>query len=51
MSAYNLDFINSGKVLFDLYRETHNAKYKKAMDLLVKQLDRHPRTLKGAFWQ
>lgn len=45
MSTYNLDFINSGKVLFDVYRETGNDKYKKAMDELIKQLKRHPRTL------
>ena len=50
MATYNLDFINPGKVLFDLYRETHDVKYKKAMDVLVKQLEHHPRTLKGGFW-
>lgn len=50
MCTYNLDFVNPGKVLFELYHETKNEKYKKAMDLLVKQLSRHPRTLEGAFW-
>ncbi|UYU39400.1 glycoside hydrolase family 88 protein [Bacteroides salyersiae] len=50
MSTYNLDFINSGKVLFDVYRETGNDKYKKAMDELIKQLKRHPRTLEGGYW-
>ena len=35
MSTYNLDYINSGKVLFDLYKETGKEKYKAAMDLLV----------------
>ena len=50
MSTYNLDFINSGKVLFDLYRETGDVRYKKAMDTLIKQLQRQPRTLKGGFW-
>lgn len=50
MATYNLDFINPGKVLFELYRETHDVKYKKAMDVLVKQLEHHPRTLKGGFW-
>ena len=28
MSTYNLDYINSGKVLFDLYKETGKEKYK-----------------------
>lgn len=50
MDDYNLDFINPGKVLFDVYRETGDKKYKKAMDVLVRQLSRHPRTLEGAFW-
>ena len=50
MAAYNLDFINSGKVLFDLYRETDDARYRKAMDTLIRQLRNQPRTLKGGFW-
>ena len=50
MAAYNLDFINSGKVLFDLYRETGDARYRKAMDTLIRQLRNQPRTLKGGFW-
>ena len=50
VETYNLDYINSGKVLFDLYRETGKEKYKTAMDVLVKQLKNHPRTLEGAYW-
>ena len=38
MSTYNLDFINSGKLLFPLYHKSGKTKYKKAMDLLYKQL-------------
>lgn len=49
-STYNLDFINSGKVLFDLYRETGDQRYKAAMDILIKQLKNQPRTLEGGFW-
>lgn len=49
-STYNIDYINSGKVLFDLYRETGEAKYKKAMDVLIDQMKMHPRTLEGAYW-
>ena len=37
-------------MLFDLYRETGEAKYKKAMDVLVAQMKVHPRTLEGAYW-
>lgn len=50
MDDYNLDFINPGKVLFDVYKQTGDQKYKLAMDVLVRQLKRHPRTLEGAFW-
>ena len=50
VETYNLDYINSGKVLFDLYRETGKEKYKIAMDALIKQLKNHPRTLEGAYW-
>lgn len=50
MEDYNVDFINSGKVLFDAYRITGDQKYKKAMDLLVRQMKRHPKTFEGGFW-
>ncbi len=48
--TYNIDFINAGKVLFTVYRETGDAKYRKAMDLLIKQLRNHPRTHVGGYW-
>lgn len=50
VETYNIDYINSGKVLFDVYRETGKEKYRLAMDLLVNQMILHPRTLEGAFW-
>lgn len=49
-ATHNLDFINSGKVLFDLYRETGDQRYRKAMDTLIRQLKNQPRTLEGGFW-
>lgn len=49
-ASYNIDFINSGKVLFDCYRQTGKEKYRKAMDLLVDQMRHHPRTCDGAYW-
>ena len=49
-SSYNVDFVNSGKVLFDIYKETGNKKYKLAMDVLIKQLKDQPRTLEGGYW-
>jgi unsaturated rhamnogalacturonyl hydrolase len=50
MESYNLDFVNSGKVLFDLYNETHDQRYRLAMDTLAKQLKNQPRTCDGGFW-
>ena len=50
MSDYNIDKINSGKVLLTLYKVTGNDKYKKAAYILREQLDKHPRTKEGGFW-
>ena len=49
-SDYNIDMINAGKILFNLYETTKNEKYLKAMQLLRKQLKEHPRTSEGGFW-
>lgn len=50
VETYNIDYINPGKILFDLYKETGKEKYKLAIERLVKQMEVHPRTLEGAFW-
>ncbi len=47
---YNIDNINSGKILFLLYDETGDERYKKAADALRNQLDTHPRTPSGGLW-
>ncbi len=47
---YNLDDINEGRVLFDLYKKTGKEKYKKAIFLLRGQLEKQPRTVTGNFW-
>lgn len=47
---YNIDNINNGKLLFDLYRETGDERYRQAADSLREQLRNHPRTSEGAFW-
>jgi unsaturated rhamnogalacturonyl hydrolase len=47
---FNLDQINPGKMLFDLYAATGEEKYRKAIELLRDQLRRHPRTRSGGFW-
>ncbi|MFT3739491.1 MAG: glycoside hydrolase family 88 protein [Breznakibacter sp.] len=50
VETYNIDYINPGKILFDVYEQTGDRKYKLAMDRLAAQMKMHPRTLEGAFW-
>lgn len=50
LSEYNIDRLNSGKMLFKLYDLTGDEKVKKAIDLLYSQLATHPRNDDGGFW-
>lgn len=50
LEEYNIDHVNSGKVLLMLYNATHDDKYKSAAALNMKQLETHPRTQEGGFW-
>ena len=47
---YNLDNVNAGKTLFDLYKLTGKEKYRRAMDTVYSQLKTQPRTSTGNFW-
>ncbi len=47
---YNLDHVNAGKTLFDLYELTKKEKYRKAIDTVYSQLKNQPRTSGGNFW-
>lgn len=47
---YNLDNVNAGKTLFDLYQLTGKEKYRKAIDTVYSQLQGQPRTSTGNFW-
>lgn len=49
LDTYEVDNINTGRVLFNLYKVTKDEKYKKAADLLRSQFDTHPRTTFGNF--
>ncbi|MFR3425754.1 MAG: glycoside hydrolase family 88 protein [Phocaeicola coprocola] len=48
----NVDMINAGKILFDVYEQTGNPKYKKAMDSLyhATSVDSSSRIPLGDFW-
>jgi unsaturated rhamnogalacturonyl hydrolase len=48
--AYNIDMINTGKILFAFYRETVNPKFSKAIRTLRDQMRTQPRTSEGGFW-
>ncbi len=50
MDKYNIDNINPGKILFRLYKATGDARYKTAIDTLVVQMQKQPRTKEGGFW-
>ena len=46
----NLDDINEGRVLFELYKKTGTQKYRLAADRLMEQVKAQPRTWEGNFW-
>jgi unsaturated rhamnogalacturonyl hydrolase len=48
--TFNVDQLNSGKMLLRLHEKTGEARYRKAADYLHSQFDEHPRTRDGAFW-
>ncbi|MDD4430573.1 MAG: glycoside hydrolase family 88 protein [Bacteroidales bacterium] len=49
--SYNLDFVNSGKILFDLYAHTGEPRFKMAIDSMMDlQLRNQPRTHQGGYW-
>ncbi|MBR5144883.1 MAG: glycoside hydrolase family 88 protein [Clostridia bacterium] len=50
IAKYNLDDLNEGRVLFELYRRTGKEKYRLAIEKQKAQLDTQPRTCTGNFW-
>ena len=47
---YNLDNINEGRVLFDLYEATGEEKYLKGIETVYSQIESQPKNSKGSFW-
>lgn len=47
---YNIDRVNSGKILFPIYEKTGEKRFKTAIDLMREQMKTHPRTKDGSFW-
>lgn len=50
IEKYNLDDINEGRVLFELYERTGKEKYRLAIENHKRHLDLQPRTEQGSFW-
>ena len=46
----NIDNVNAGKTLFELYDLTGKEKYRKAIDLVYSQIEIMPRCKAGNFW-
>lgn len=47
---YNIDRINSGKILFPIYEKSKEERFRRALGLLREQMLTHPRTQDGSFW-
>lgn len=47
---FNIDHINSGKMLQRLWAQDPEPRYRAAIAALAAQLAKHPRTSEGAFW-
>jgi unsaturated rhamnogalacturonyl hydrolase len=47
---HNIDAVNSGKFLFNIYEISKDERFKKAIKFLRDQLNVQPRTKEGGFW-
>lgn len=50
IEKYSTDDMSESRILFDLYKETKEEKYSKAIELTYSQIKTHPRTKEGNFW-
>jgi unsaturated rhamnogalacturonyl hydrolase len=48
--TYNIDMVTAGRILFNLYETTKDARYLSVLQLLRKQIAEQPRTTSGGFW-
>lgn len=48
--SFNIDMINSGKILFELYDKTQDERYLTALKTLRQQIEWQPKTTEGGFW-
>ena len=50
ITDYNLDMIKSGDVLYYLFNDTDEQRFRSAMDTLHLQLEGQPKTASGGYW-
>jgi unsaturated rhamnogalacturonyl hydrolase len=50
LTDYNIDRVRPGLNMLHLYEKTGNEKYKLAAQMLVSQMENHPRTKTNGFW-
>ena len=50
VTDYNIDCVNSGKFLFDVFERTKEDRYLQTIHLMRDQLKTQPRTSEGGFW-
>jgi len=50
MEDYNVDWVNSGKLLFGAYERTGDERYRRAIETLREQMRTHPRNHANGFW-
>lgn len=49
-NEFNMDYLTTGSLLFDLYESTKDNRYLVAIKTLKKQIEEQPRTKSGGFW-
>lgn len=50
MEDYNVDWVNSGKLLFGAYERTGEERFRQAIEHLRQQMRTHPRNNSAGFW-
>lgn len=49
-NEYNIDYLMTGNLIFDLYEDTSKSSYLTAMNTFKSQIESQPRTMSGGFW-
>ena len=49
-NEYNIDYLMTGNLIFDLYEDTNQSRYLTSMNTFKSQIESQPRTTSGGFW-